>query len=59
MNHSDVRIQAAEVRNHCKNFLAYVKHCHFCTNIDEKWVLFLEKAVDHNWVKINDLVLAD
>ncbi|KAG8176846.1 hypothetical protein JTE90_001985 [Oedothorax gibbosus] len=59
MDHSVARGQASLVRNHSKELLSTVRNCHFCSAVDETWVDFLEKAVDHNWVRINDMVLAD
>ncbi|GFT73846.1 cyclin-D1-binding protein 1 homolog [Nephila pilipes] len=59
MNHSAVREQATLMRNKCKELLTSVKNSHFCTTADETWIEFLEKATDHNWVRINDMVLAE
>ncbi|CAL1292593.1 unnamed protein product [Larinioides sclopetarius] len=59
MNHTAVREQASLVRNKCKEIVSYAKTSHFCTESDERWIDFLEKAADHNWVRIHDMVLAD
>jgi len=59
MNHTAVKDQASIVRNTCKDILSCVRGSHFCSQQDEEWVTFLEKAVDHNWLRISDLVLAD
>ncbi|XP_054716638.1 cyclin-D1-binding protein 1 homolog [Uloborus diversus] len=59
VNHSALRHQAALVRNNFKELLNRVGICHFCSEDDRSWVELLEKAVDHNWVRINDLILAD
>ncbi|GIY83061.1 cyclin-D1-binding protein 1 homolog [Caerostris darwini] len=59
MNHSAVREQATLVRNLSKDILSSVKNSHFSTAVDERWIEFLEKAVDHNWVRISDMALAD
>ncbi|GFY66820.1 cyclin-D1-binding protein 1 homolog [Trichonephila inaurata madagascariensis] len=59
VNHSAVREQATLVKNTSKELLTSVKNSHICITADETWIEFLEKAVDHNWVRIHDMVLAD
>lgn len=59
VDHSALRHQASLVRTNSKDLLSAVEHSHFCTEADTLWIAFLEKAVDHNWVRINDNVLAD
>lgn len=59
MNHSAVREQATLVKNKSKELLTSMKNSHICITADETWIEFLEKAVDHNWVRIHDMVLAD
>ncbi|XP_035230677.1 cyclin-D1-binding protein 1 homolog [Stegodyphus dumicola] len=59
VNHSAVRHQASLVRTNSKDLLTYVGNSHFFSEADATWIEFLRKAIDHNWVKINDMVLAD
>ncbi|XP_015908699.2 cyclin-D1-binding protein 1 homolog [Parasteatoda tepidariorum] len=59
MNHSVVRQHALMIRDNSKEILSFAKSCHFYSIADDVWIEFLGRAIDHNWVRISDMVLAD